>query len=149
MNIELWERWQRQADEADIKSGNSLDEFSFQQMKLSSEAWVIESPIEHRLYVWLKKLGTKYGYLIQAQWELDRFRYDFAITDRSGNLLALIECDGREFHSTPEQLARDAEKNAAAEAAGIRLFRWTGREIYRDAHSCAEAMFFWIWPRGQ
>jgi very-short-patch-repair endonuclease len=148
-NIDWWERMQRLADDADVASGIGLDELSFQQVKLSSETWRIESPLEYRLYVWLKRLGAKYGYLIKAQWQLDRFRYDFAITDRARNLLALIECDSAEFHRLPEQLKRDKEKDEAAKVAGIRLFRWSGKEIYRDAQRCAEATFFSIWPAGQ
>jgi very-short-patch-repair endonuclease len=149
-NIEWWKRIQRFADEADIASGIDLDKPSFEQVELSSEAWRIESPLEYRLYVWLKRLGAKYGYLIKAQWQLDRYRYDFAITDRSGGkVLALIECDSAEFHGLPEQLKRDREKDEAAKVAGIRLFRWSGKEIYRDAQRCAEATFFSIWPAGQ
>jgi len=146
-NVEWWERMQYFADEADIASPAQP---SFQHVELSSETWRIESPIEYRLYAWLKRLGANYGYLIKAQWQLERFRYDFAVLDRSGEkLLALIECDSAEFHHLPEQLARDREKDEAARLAGIRLFRWTGKEICRDAHRCAEATFFAIWPAGQ
>jgi Protein of unknown function (DUF2726) len=153
-NAEWWHRMECLAAEAD-ENGTS----SFQQLphvELSSEIWRIESPIEYRLYAWLKRLGDKYGYLIKANPPrlgvslLDHFRYDFAIFDRSGEkLLALIECDGAEFHHSPQQLKRDQEKDSAAKAAGIRLFRWSGKEIWRDAHACAEATFFSIWPAGQ
>jgi very-short-patch-repair endonuclease len=149
-NIEWWERMQYFADEADIADGIDWDKSSFEHVKISSEAWRIESPLEYRLYAWLKRLGAKYGYLIKAQWQLDRFRYDFAVLDKCGEkLLALIECDSAEFHHSPQQLKRDKEKDEAAKAAGIRLFRWSGKEIYRDAHQCAEATFFSIWPAGQ
>jgi hypothetical protein len=154
-NAEWWHRMECLAAEADENGVSS----SFRQLpnvEPSSEVWRIESPIEYRLYAWLKRLGDKYGYLIKANPPklgnscLDRFRYDFAIFDRSGKaLLALIECDSAEFHHLPEQLKRDKEKDAAAKAAGIRLFRWSGKEIYRDAHRCAEATFFSIWPAGQ
>ena len=147
-NIEWWQRMQYLADKADVESG--VDLISFEQVELSSEAWRIESPLEYRLYVWLKRLGAKYGYVIKAQWQLDRFRYDFAILDKSGEkLLALIECDSAEFHRLPEQLERDRDKDEVARVACIRLFRWSGKEIYRDAHRCAEATFFAIWPAGQ
>ena len=155
-NIEWWERMQRFADKADVAKGIDGDRLSFEHVQLSSETWRIESPLEYRLYVWLKRLGDKYGYLIKANLpklgvpQLDRFRYDFAVFDKSGEtLLALIECDSAEFHHLPEQLKRDREKDAAAKATGIRLFRWTGKEIYRDAQRCAEATFFSIWPAGQ
>lgn len=149
-NIEWWQRMQYFADKADIANGIDGDKPSFEHVQLSSEAWRIESPLEYRLYVWLKRLGDKYSYLIKAQWKIDRFRYDFAVLDKSGEiLLALIECDSAEFHHLPEQLKRDEEKDAVAKAAGVRLFRWTGKEIYRDAHRCAEATFFSIWPAGQ
>jgi very-short-patch-repair endonuclease len=48
-----------------------------------------------------------------------------------------VECDGKEFHSSVEQQANDALKDAAALKAGIRLIRLTGSEINRDADACA------------
>jgi very-short-patch-repair endonuclease len=145
VNIEWWQHMQREADEDDLRTGD----FGFIQMSVSPDTYAIESPIEYRLYAWLKTLADKYGYKVKPQWEFGQFRYDFGITDKNGELLALIECDGAEFHCTPEQLERDKQKTAAAEMAAIRLFRWTGKEIYRDAQRCAEAIFFLIWPAGQ
>lgn len=67
-----------------------------------------------------------------------RFRIDFALcaagkTDPG----VFVECDGREFHSTDEQIARDRIKDAAAAAAGITLLRFTGSEIHCGYDICA------------
>ena len=149
-NAEWWERIERLAAEADAAMG--LDKLlSFQQVDLSSdsEVWRVESPLEFKMYAWLKKLGDKYGYVVKANNPRGRFRYDFEIHSRSGDLLALVECDSAEFHHTPEQLENDRNKDEAAKAAGIPLYRYTGKEIHRDAYRCAEETYFHIWPRGQ
>jgi hypothetical protein len=76
--------------------------------------------------------------LLIPQFKWDRYRFDFAVAgpfvDRE---LVFIECDGAEFHSTPEQQARDQEKTATADKAGIPVFRFSGSQIHRDAAGCA------------
>jgi len=76
---------------------------------------------------------------LQPQYQLGRYRYDFAIRAR-GHLkpLILIECDGKEFHSSPEQQANDRLKDAAALNAGIRLVRFSGAEINDDVEGCVQ-----------
>lgn len=48
-----------------------------------------------------------------------------------------VECDGKDFHSSPEQLARDRDKDEAVTGAGIPIFRFTGKDINRNARGCA------------
>lgn len=48
-----------------------------------------------------------------------------------------VECDGKDFHSSPEQLARDRKKDDEVGAAGIPIFRFTGKDINRNARACA------------
>jgi very-short-patch-repair endonuclease len=50
--------------------------------------------------------------------------------------LVLVECDGKEFHSSADQQANDKLKDVAALQAGIRLVRFTGSEIHRDIDAC-------------
>src|SRR4051794_11740995 len=52
---------------------------------------------------------------LAPQHSIGSFRYDFAIT-RNGRPqpVILVECDGKEFHRTVEQLANDRLKNALA-----------------------------------
>jgi hypothetical protein len=71
------------------------------------------------------------------------YRYDFAIT-RQGKLIALIECDGKEFHSTKDQLANDREKDKLGAEMVVRMFRFSGSDIYRDAKGCVRKVLHTI-----
>lgn len=74
---------------------------------------------------------------LQPQYQLQRFRYDFAILARGQSQpLILIECDGKEFHSTEEQQANDRLKDEAAVKAGTQLVRFSGSEINNDIDRC-------------
>lgn len=107
-----------------------------------SLAPICESPIEVMLGSQLKAISSrsKLEQILEVipQFCLGRFRYDFALRlRRHPTIITLIECDGKEFHSTPEQIENDLCKNAAATAAGMHLMRFTGAEIYRDDFGCA------------
>lgn len=106
------------------------------QYKLASKC---ESPIELALGVAvLSEIGhllDKHALELRPQFWWRQFRIDFAVL-RSGGPVLLIECDGREFHSTPEQLANDRRKDQAAEFAGLTLLRFSGSEIHRYPDGC-------------
>jgi very-short-patch-repair endonuclease len=97
-----------------------------------------ESPIEVELgaqfLIALRAAGDEDWKLV-PQYVLGPYRYDFAIT-RKKKLAALIECDGKEFHRTKDQLANDRAKDRLAEAKGVRIFRFSGSDIHRDPKSC-------------
>ncbi len=98
-----------------------------------------ESPIEVMIGAQIQALINRSGekrITLQAQYRLERFRYDFALRVRNVPIV-LIECDGAEFHSTPEQVENDQRKNVAAAQAGLALLRFSGSEINRDAYGCA------------
>lgn len=113
-----------------------------------------DSPIEtffgSRFYRHAKKLCERHGlkfafglgsddYAIRLrpQYPLLRFRYDFAMELKGREKpILLVECDGKAFHSTPQQRENDYRKNEAAREAGIALIRFTGSELYRDADGC-------------
>ena len=102
---------------------------------------VCESPIEIALGAELKLLIDNYfppaSAALIPQFKLDRFRYDFAVQfSKDGRPALLIECDGREFHSKPEDVANDRRKDAAAANAGIQLMRFSGRDIHRNVRGC-------------
>lgn len=84
----------------------------------------------------LGKISPNTVVLVPQYW-LDRFRFDFAVYWDEKPLL-LIECDGREFHSTPEQIQRDAMKNKRCLALGIPLLRFAGKEIHYNTRFCSE-----------
>lgn len=96
---------------------------------------VCESPIEIDLGAALIQWSAG-DFEIEPQRKIDRFRYDFAIC-KGGALLALVECDGAEFHSSEEAKENDVAKDKLAAEIGVRMFRCAGREIYRDPQSIA------------
>jgi very-short-patch-repair endonuclease len=50
----------------------------------------------------------------------------------------MIECDGKEFHSTDEQIANDLAKDALAAKSGILLYRFSGSQIFRELDRCTQ-----------
>lgn len=97
-----------------------------------------ESPIEYALGIAAAIALSGHGLRLVAQYQLGRFRYDFAVLHpKIDQVLALVECDGKEFHSSPEQRANDRRKDEAASAAGLLMVRYTGSAIYREPEKCA------------
>lgn len=79
--------------------------------------------------------------LLVPQFRWHYYRSDWAIVNprRAGALL--IECDGRDWHSSPQQKAHDARKDAAALNRGFLTMRFTGSEIHKDSDSCAQKIY--------
>jgi hypothetical protein len=80
---------------------------------------------------------TKPTVFLTPQFIIGTFRYDFAIVV-NGRPAILIECDGKEFHESPEAVENDRLKDEKAKQAGAVMLRFTGSRIYRDLKSCAE-----------
>jgi very-short-patch-repair endonuclease len=121
-------------------AGNSLlDRLEF-AAKLSRHT---ESPIETMLGLVLHEVfaGDKLEIIPQFQWL--QYRIDWAIR-RPGKPLVFVECDGAEFHTAPKDVAHDQVRDAAAAKAGIKTFRFTGREIYGSALACALVVRDWV-----
>jgi very-short-patch-repair endonuclease len=106
---------------------------------------ICESPIEYQLGAPLIVAAEKWGFTVQPQFSLDRYRYDFAIIRATGKIATLVECDGREFHSTEKQKANDRAKDTAARKAGPSVSRVTGKEIFRNPKEGAERLIFSVW----
>lgn len=117
-----------------------------------------ESPIEHMLGAALlemfERAGVRLslckadhleqapsGLLLVPQFRWGYYRSDWAIVIAKPLSALLIECDGRDFHSSPEQKAHDAKKDAAALDRGYLTMRFTGSEIHRDADRCAQKIY--------
>lgn len=72
------------------------------------------------------------------------YRVDFLLLAqlaeaKGGPVRIVIECDGHDYHErTKEQAKRDRGMDRALQAAGFRVFRFTGSEIYRDPDRCVE-----------
>ena len=66
-----------------------------------------------------------------------KFRVDFAILDRTSRIA--IELDGHDFHErTKEQAQRDKARDRALTKAGWLVIRFTGSEVFADAHRCVD-----------
>ena len=63
-----------------------------------------------------------------------RYRVDFILRDAR----LIIELDGHAYHSSPEQLEKDAIRQRYLTRAGYTVIRFTGREIKRDVKGCVE-----------
>lgn len=111
------------------------------QIALRSElAKQCESPIEIDLAV---AVITQIGELLKnrnlrfvPQYRWRQFRMDFAVLRHPDAPVLFIECDGRDYHSSVEQIQNDSRKNAAAERARIPLLRFSGSEIFRWPDGC-------------
>lgn len=89
---------------------------------------------------WHFSVGTEDDDIVlHPQFTLGRFRYDFAVRAKwKMRPLVLIECDGKDFHSSTGQQENDKLKDETASRAGIRLIRFTGSEIHRDSDACVK-----------
>lgn len=80
--------------------------------------------------------------LIAPQLKIGPYRVDFAvryISGLDGAAGLVVECDGHAFHEkTKEQAARDKARDRFLAAAGYRVMRFTGSEIWADPIACAE-----------
>ncbi|RJR23634.1 DUF559 domain-containing protein [Candidatus Microgenomates bacterium] len=83
-----------------------------------------ESYIEKRLYNAL----VYNGYTVHTQVPCGSYRIDLALPAYR----VAIECDGKAYHSTPEQKAHDRRKNAYLRRHGWKVLRFSGRSINGD-----------------
>jgi very-short-patch-repair endonuclease len=94
-----------------------------------------ESPIEIMFGMAMMELmEDDWGLIPQYKWR--GFRIDWAL-ERPDKPLIFVENDGNEFHTKPDQIIRDRARDRMIRRAGIKLFRFTGSEIYRNATGCA------------
>jgi very-short-patch-repair endonuclease len=99
---------------------------------LDRELKKCESPIETKLM----KTLAKHGFRPYGQIPCGKFRIDIAIFYK-GKKIA-IECDGEQFHSSPQQKEHDARKDDFLQRNRWKVFRFTGKEIYHDAEWCVQ-----------
>lgn len=81
-------------------------------------------------------------FTIYPQVQVLSYRADFLLLARfllrDTILKIVIECDGHNFHErTKEQAQHDRERDRRMTAAGYKVFRFTGSEIFRRARRCA------------
>lgn len=97
----------------------------------------LESPIEGQFwtsaYVPLSALGR-----FTPQVRVEGYRVDFALTNIPGVdlLKVVIELDGHDYHSTPEQRDHDTVKDRDLMKSGWQVVRFTGSQVNRDCAGC-------------
>lgn len=75
--------------------------------------------------------------LIIPQFKWKRWRYDFAYKcPPRPRPVVFVECDGKQFHSRMHQMQNDWRKDDEAEDNDIRIVRFKGAEIYKNARAC-------------
>ena len=80
-----------------------------------------ESPIEWRLYNTLLSRGET----VEPQVPCGRYRIDLVLR----NYRMAIECDGKDFHSSPEQKSHNRRKNTYLRKNGWKVLRFSGSAI--------------------
>lgn len=83
-----------------------------------------ESPIEKRLYNGL----THHHLFPVSQCREGKYRIDLAFP----SCMVAIECDGKAFHSSPDQKKHDRKKDRYLRSKGWKVLRFTGSKIHRD-----------------
>jgi len=81
------------------------------------------------------------GLLFVPQFKWSIYRSDWAIYNPKTSGAMLLECDGKDFHSSIEQRAHDLKKDAAAHDRGYLTMRFTGSQIHRSADECAKRIY--------
>lgn len=93
----------------------------------------MSSPIEDRLATALYERAVK----CERQRTFLGYKLDFAIALPGAFFLA-VECDGHDYHSTPQQASYDRARDRELLRRGVVTLRFTGRDICRDVDQCAD-----------
>lgn len=94
--------------------------------------------------------------LLMPQYKWNSFRIDWVVKiSFLKQPYFCVECDGREFHSSEQQVLRDRARDEAIRSAGMQIFRFTGSELDRNplacvklVHSAAKAQYEHEWKAG-
>lgn len=93
--------------------------------------------------------GDKPAAFLFSQQPIGRYRADFLIVlidpaERMSRRF-VIECDGKNFHTSDEQIEYDRKRDAAIVATGVRFVaRYSGREMHRDFQSVTDRVARWL-----
>lgn len=93
------------------------------------------------------------GYFIFPQYPVGPYRPDFLIKGIGYasnarvwppvySATIVVECDGKEFHSTPEQVEYDRKRDQWFKDNGIKTLRFSGAEIHRNVKFCVQQIAF-------
>ena len=107
---------------APVMTGNELTLYWRLKDALPNHVVIPQLPLAAFIRVTTKK--NPYAYFNR----FDRLRADFAISDRGGRILAVVEVDGRS-HDSPKQQQRDRTKSEVLTKAGIHLHRVNSKQL--------------------
>jgi len=79
------------------------------------------------------------GYRIHQQYPVGGFRIDIVVEGESSRLA--VECDGDKYHSSPEQIRKDLDRQALLERLGWEFHRIRGSDFYRDPDEAMARLF--------
>lgn len=94
------------------------------------------SPIEAQFYEAWRGVANGNGQRLIPQYEVFGGKYQLDFADPISK--TAIELDGYEYHSSKEAFTKDRKRQREIEAAGWRVIRFSGTEVYRNARGCAE-----------
>jgi very-short-patch-repair endonuclease len=98
-----------------------------------------ESPIEEMLLVELNRICL----FPHTQYRVGNYRIDLAFPEEK----IAVECDGKEWHSSQEQMKHDIERDRYLKQQGWKVMRFSGTEIYHWANQIAKAINYDEKPR--
>lgn len=105
-----------------------------------------ESPIELKLLQairgWLEHSDIE-DVTARTQVRMGKYRADILLTEHGRNRRLVVECDGREWHNSEKQVARDKMRDRWFASKDIPVMRFSGSEIHRDARGCAAQIGEW------
>jgi len=106
-----------------------------------------ESPIEKILYISMKtfELGED-PFEILPQYTIEisnkNYRIDFVVCDCKSGIEIAVECDGHEYHEKDKKQAKkDKKRDRLLQKDFGAVMRFSGSEIYKKPHQCADEIF--------
>lgn len=101
-----------------------------------------------------ERLGCVPYFEILTQVQFGKYRCDFALNpqtlpNQTGQpFVVIVEADGHAFHErTAEQAERDKARDRYMTGKGAMVFRFTGRQVWRDADACVDEVLFYASQR--
>lgn len=153
----FWERLGEYFEDnwADEPYQRLIDYGTAQRESWDSFKAVAQSPIELRLGAYILFMTDGYNRILYEdinpglqfvtrlfpQHKFGRYKVDFCFrVEVEGRIRhVVVECDGHEYHErTKEQAQKDRSRDRWFQANDIKILRFTGSEIYRDAAKCCE-----------
>ena len=92
------------------------------------------SPLEERMHQEMKRRKIEAERQVYVRVGGQNYCLDFGIFCRKGNID--VECDGERYHTLPDALARDRQRNNQLASFGWRVLRFSGKEIYHVLQDC-------------